>query len=144
MHAPALRQAKDPGVLVRETAQVAATGLPELDVARVRRWCDQRVPERVRDQVRIECEEAARHVTVVECRAPWRADIGPEWTRLPVARLRYTMSNGTWALYYRDRNRAMGLALVGVSPERSRHGGPRHRLSGPRGARCPAGGLPGR
>jgi hypothetical protein len=83
---------------------VAATGPPELDVARVRRWCDQRVPEHACGQVRIECEEAARHVTVVECRAPWRADIGPEWTRLPVARMRYTKSNGTWALYYRDRN----------------------------------------
>lgn len=83
---------------------MAATGLPELDVARVRRWCEQRVPEHARDQVRVECEVAARHVTVVECRAPWRADIGPEWTRLPVARLTYTKGNVTWTLYYRDRN----------------------------------------
>ncbi|WP_210776907.1 DUF3024 domain-containing protein [Micromonospora sp. U56] len=30
--------------------------------------------------------------------------MGSEWTRLPVARLRYTKSTGTWTLYYRDRN----------------------------------------
>nr|WP_221623138.1 DUF3024 domain-containing protein [Micromonospora globispora] len=54
--------------------------------------------------MRIECEEAARHLTIVECRAPWRADMGSEWTRLPVARLRYTKSTGTWTLYHRDRN----------------------------------------
>ncbi|MEU8211581.1 DUF3024 domain-containing protein [Micromonospora sp. NPDC049044] len=69
----------------------------------MRRWCDQRVPERVRDQVRIECEEAARHLTIVECRAPWRAELGSEWTRLPVARLEYTRTTGTWTLYYRER-----------------------------------------
>ncbi|MEU4714480.1 DUF3024 domain-containing protein [Micromonospora purpureochromogenes] len=88
----------------REVEMAAAQGLPEADVAQARRWCHQRVPERVRDQVRIECGEAARHLTIVECRAPWRADMGAEWTRLPVARLRYTKSTGTWTLYYRDRN----------------------------------------
>ncbi len=43
-------------------------------------------------------------VTIVECRPPWRADIGPEWTRLPIARLRFTQSTGLWSLYWRDRN----------------------------------------
>ena len=81
---------------------MAARGLPELDVARVRRWCDQRVPEHARDQVRVECEVGARHLTVVERRPPWPADVGPVWTRLPVARLTYTKSNRTWTLYYRD------------------------------------------
>jgi hypothetical protein len=83
---------------------MATRALPELDVARARRWCEQRVPEGVRDQVRVECDVAARHVTIVECRAPWRADSGPEWTRNPVARLTYTKVNGAWTLYWRDRN----------------------------------------
>lgn len=78
--------------------------LPELDVARVRQWCRSRVPERVRDQVRVEVDVAPRHLTIVECRPPWRADYGPEWTRHPIARLRYTRTTRQWSLYWRDRN----------------------------------------
>ena len=78
--------------------------LPELDVARVQRWCRARVPERVRDQVRVEVDVAPRHRTIVECRPPWRADVGPNWTRHPIARFRYTRSTGQWSLYWRDRN----------------------------------------
>ena len=40
--------------------------LPELDVARVQRWCAARVPEHARHQVRVECEIAPRHLTIVE------------------------------------------------------------------------------
>jgi hypothetical protein len=83
---------------------MATQGLPDLDVARVRRWCEQRVPEHVRDQVRVECDIAARHLTIVECRPPWREDMGAEWTRFPIARLRYTKTTKTWSLYWRDRN----------------------------------------
>jgi hypothetical protein len=62
------------------------------------------VPERVRDEVRVEVDVAARHLTVVECRPPWRADMGVEWTRVPIARLRYVKTTGVWSLYWRDRN----------------------------------------
>ena len=78
--------------------------LPELDVARVERWCRAWVPEHVRAQVRVEIDVADRHLTIVECRPPWRADFGPDWTRLPVARLRYTKATRLWSLYWRDRN----------------------------------------
>jgi hypothetical protein len=44
--------------------------LPELDVARVQRWCAIRVPEHALDQVRVEGEIAPRHVTIVERRVP--------------------------------------------------------------------------
>jgi hypothetical protein len=83
---------------------VTASSLPQLDVARVKRWCRDRVPDHARDQVRVECEVAPRHITIVECRAPWRDDIGPEWTRFPIARLRFTRATATWSLYWRDRN----------------------------------------
>ena len=43
-------------------------------------------------------------MTIVECRAPWREEDGPEWTRFPIARLRYTKADRTWSLYWRDRN----------------------------------------
>lgn len=62
------------------------------------------MPEHIRDQVRVECDVAPRHLTIVETRPPWCADFGPEWTRFPIARLRYTKTTGTWELYWRDRN----------------------------------------
>jgi hypothetical protein len=92
------------GVVGGTLAGMAPSGLPEPDVARIRRWCDERVPAHVRDQIRIECEVATGYVTVVERRPPWREDYGPQWTSRPVARLRYTMATGVWTLYYTDRN----------------------------------------
>jgi hypothetical protein len=44
------------------------SGVPETDVARVQRWCRGRLPEQVRDQVRIEVDVAEHYVTIVECR----------------------------------------------------------------------------
>ena len=79
-------------------------GLPETDVARVQRWCRARVPEHVRDEVRVEVDIAPRHLTIVECRPPWREDAGVQWTRFPIARLRYTASAAVWSLFWRDRN----------------------------------------
>ena len=46
-----------------------------------------------------------RHaVTLVERRAPWRPELGPEWTSSPVARLRWSVGRRAWTLYWRDRN----------------------------------------
>ena len=83
---------------------VAVGGLPELDVARVQRWCAGQVPEHIRDEVRVECDVAPRHLTICECRPPWREDFGPDWTRFPIARLHYTKATGLWTLYWRDSN----------------------------------------
>jgi len=80
------------------------SGLPEMDVARVQRWCRGRVPEHVRDQIRVEVDLTERYMTIVECRPPWRVDVGPDWTRFPIARLRYTNATRRWSLYWRDRN----------------------------------------
>jgi Protein of unknown function (DUF3024) len=87
-----------------KTGQMAGSSLLELDVARVRRWCDQRVPEQVRDQVRVECEVGPRSLTIVERRPPWHANAGSGWTSFPIARLRYTKADKSWTLYWRDRN----------------------------------------
>ena len=43
-------------------------------------------------------------MTIVERRAPWREEDGPEWTRFPIVRLRYTKTGRAWSLYWRDRN----------------------------------------
>jgi hypothetical protein len=50
------------------------------------------------------CQIAPRHLTIVERRAPWRQDLGPEWTSFPIAQLRYTIAEKSWTLYWRDRN----------------------------------------
>ncbi|WP_439647027.1 DUF3024 domain-containing protein [Blastococcus haudaquaticus] len=73
-------------------------------MARVRRWCRDRVPERARDQVRVEADVSGRDVTIVERRPPWSQTAGDDWTTIPVARLRYLTSRGVWRLYWRDRD----------------------------------------
>ena len=62
------------------------------------------MPERARDQIRDELDVDDRAVTMLECRPPWRADFGTEWTRFPIARLRYTKTRREWQIYWRDRN----------------------------------------
>ena len=54
--------------------------------------------------MRVDCEIDRSYLTVVERRAPWRPDFGPDWTRLPIARLRYTKASKTWTLYWQDRS----------------------------------------
>jgi hypothetical protein len=81
------------------------TVLPELDLARIRHYCDGRVPTHLRDQVRIEVDVRGRSVTILECRPPWTPAIGPDWTRSPVARLRHLQARGVWMLDWRDRDR---------------------------------------
>lgn len=78
--------------------------MPGLDVAAIRHYCDRRVPPHALDRVRVEADVTDRTVTVIECRAPWREDFGPDWTRRGIARFRYTARHGHWTLYWSDRN----------------------------------------
>lgn len=81
--------------------------LPELDLARIRRFVDKRndrIRPDARDKIRIELDVDDRSATILECRPPWRPEYGPEWTRFPIARLRYTKTRKEWAIYWRDRN----------------------------------------
>jgi len=81
--------------------------IPDLDLARVRKWVDGRnadmAPE-VREQIRYEIDVTNVAVTVIECRPPWREGFGTEWTRFPICRFRYTKVRKQWSLYSRDRN----------------------------------------
>ncbi len=79
-----------------------APGMSEMDVTRVRLWCERRVPPHARHQVRVEAEVTDRHITIVECREPWNGR--GDWTRRPIARLRFTKTTGLWTLYWRDQN----------------------------------------
>jgi Protein of unknown function (DUF3024) len=82
-----------------------ALDLPETDLARVRRWCQQRIPERAQHQVRLEHHIRGHDVILVERRVPWDAPdtpFGPHWTTRPLARLHH--STVGWQLYWPDRN----------------------------------------
>jgi hypothetical protein len=81
--------------------------IPETDLARIARWVDGRneqMPAHVRQEIRIEMDVAPTSVTIFECRPPWQPEYGPNWTRQPVARLRYTKARREWSLYWTDRN----------------------------------------
>jgi hypothetical protein len=84
----------------------AIRGIPELDLARVRRFCEGRVPARAAHQVRLELEVDGVTLTIVERRAPWTSELGPEWSRVPIARLRYSPLRTEWTLFWCDRNLA--------------------------------------
>jgi Protein of unknown function (DUF3024) len=76
----------------------------DLAIAKVRRFCDQRVPAEARDQVRLEVMTRAASMTIVERRPLWEGRPGA-WTRLPIAQLRRDTAAGTWTLFWADRNR---------------------------------------
>lgn len=80
------------------------TPLPELDLRRIRRFCEDKIPEALRDEIRVELELSGRSVTIVERRPSWDASFGPEWSRSPVARLRHIAADGVWILYWSDRH----------------------------------------
>ena len=82
------------------------TIVPPLDLARIRRFADARVPPAVRHQVRIEVEVGRSTVTLVETRAPWEPKYGPAWSRSAIASLRYSEKNQGWSLFWSDSNGA--------------------------------------
>lgn len=63
------------------SASTPLTTLPETDVTAIRDYCAARVPPQHREQVRVECDQRGKNLTIYECRPPWNADIGSEWTR---------------------------------------------------------------
>ena len=78
--------------------------LPDLDVERIRRYCASRLPEKYTAEWPIECTVRGKSVTLFDCRAPWSEDIGPEWTRVPIAQLRFDPPSARWRIYWPDRN----------------------------------------
>jgi hypothetical protein len=94
--------------------------IPELDRCRIARWVvtrNENLPEAARELIRYELGVTPTTATILECRPPWRPDFGTEWTRFPIARLRYTKTRNEWSLYWRDRNLRFHLYdLVPPSP----------------------------
>ena len=68
----------------------------------VKGWCQARIPERLRDEIRIEYATRGSSITVFESRPPSELSAAPdEWFRLEVAQLRRDPGEGRWALYCR-------------------------------------------
>jgi len=82
--------------------------LPELDLARIRGYCEQRVPVRYRAEARVEMSVRGRSVTIFDCRPPWHRSL-TEWSRVSIAQLRYDGTTGQWTLDWADRNRRWHL-----------------------------------
>jgi Protein of unknown function (DUF3024) len=76
---------------------------PETDLAKIRKYCQTRVPARLRDQVRIEATVRGSSVTIFDCRPPWHAKL-TEWSKVRVAQMRHSASTHNWSLYWADRN----------------------------------------
>jgi hypothetical protein len=90
--------------------------LPSSDVAEIQDLDERRVPPEAHEHVRIELEHERQAVNIVERRPPWREDYGPEWSRLPIARLRYVAPKRLWTLYYhRHTGRWEHYPLLGPS-----------------------------
>lgn len=77
---------------------------PELDLARIVRYCETRVPVEARSEIRVEHRVRGKTVTIVECRPPWHEDLEPEWSESPQARMKYDETTRAWTLYWLDRN----------------------------------------
>ena len=90
---------------------------PEQALVAAEVFCESRIPERLREEIRLECSRRGRSVTIVERRPPWREDLGPEWTSVTVAQLRFDEDSGRWSLHWRDSSERWHLYdRVGPSP----------------------------
>lgn len=78
--------------------------IPDLDLARIKRYCADKVPTQFQDQIKIAVETRGRSVTILECRPPWRGEPGDAWTRRRIAQLRYDTAQANWSLHWADRN----------------------------------------
>ena len=65
-------------------------------------YCERRVPDHVRDQVRMHHEFHGDSITLFEDRPFWKNP--KEWTHMAIAQLRFDKDTGKWTLYCADSN----------------------------------------
>jgi hypothetical protein len=73
-------------------------------VGHVALFCENQIPEQARDEMRLEHSVRGNSITIVERRPPWNEHVGPEWTSMKIAQLRYDAATRDWTLYAADRN----------------------------------------
>ena len=72
----------------------------EAAMRQVEDFCHRRSPEASRSQMRLEIESSGSKITIIERSAPWNDQLGPDWSRQPIAELRYDERAEAWALYW--------------------------------------------
>ena len=77
--------------------------VPDAAVRAVRLFCEARTPPELRDRMRLEVDVRGNTATISDCRPVWDG-AALEWTRLPIAQLRYDPSAEQWTLYWADSN----------------------------------------
>ncbi|GAC1532126.1 MAG: DUF3024 domain-containing protein [Acidimicrobiales bacterium] len=77
--------------------------VPDTDLARIRAYCNAKIPSHLRGEARVEADVRGNSVTIFDCRPPWH-DRLTEWSRVPVTQLRYKPATKGWTLYWADRN----------------------------------------
>jgi hypothetical protein len=80
--------------------------LPELvgqyAAAVVGRYCENKVPPHVRDQIQVSYKIQNDTITIYESRPHWqKPDV---WTERTIAQFRYNTKDKLWTLYNSDRN----------------------------------------
>ena len=78
--------------------------IAELERKMIEKWCRTRVPEEHQDEVKVVAEFRGNSATIVDARSPCDEELGPEWTRVRVAKLTRDLASGRWKLFARDRN----------------------------------------
>lgn len=74
--------------------------VPGNDVELIRRWASTRYPVRLRNEMRAELEVSESGVDVYECRPPWPADAGLQWSKALV--VRFEFAHDRWSILWRD------------------------------------------
>jgi death on curing protein len=87
------------GPLPRSSKPRRGTTLPEHDLGLIKAYCDDKSPDHIRDQVRIEATVRGRTVTILQHEL-----FIDDWLDLMVARLKYDPEARNWSLYWPDRN----------------------------------------
>jgi len=69
---------------------------------KIKVFCENRIPEEVKDKIKMKYEIKGEKITIFEERPRW-TDEGP-WTKMPIAQIRYSEEKKDWTLYCIDRN----------------------------------------
>jgi hypothetical protein len=87
-------------------------------IRQVAQFCESHVPEDARDELRLEHNVRGASITIVERRPPWSELVGPDWTSMKIAQLRYDEHDRSWSLYACDREeRWLPYIDIGPAPD---------------------------
>ena len=76
--------------------------LDELQKRRVKKimdvFCEERIPDRVKDQIKMDYNIRGNYVTLIEKRRHYKNP--NEWTEQKIAQFRFNTENNKWSLYW--------------------------------------------